>query len=151
MLEFEKLCHAVEKLVPADRVAMIAETALKVIDGLHACPISDMDPVETLAAFIIGSVVADGSISEKDYLHIYPSLEKAFGEACDLAGIETKFKVSRDVKKDISDYTQTLLAIIGEVDEELGSDIITLCLLVTSVDGKISMKEKHYIRSLCKV
>ncbi len=43
-----------------------------------------------------------------------------------------------------------MISIINVCDEELATDIISLCLLITSVDGKISLKEKRYIRQLCK-
>ena len=148
MFEFKKLCNEFEKLTPAERGVLLAETSVSVIKRLEE--LSDDDPVDTLVAFIIGSVVSDGSVSEKDYLFIYPSLVKAFGEACDFAGIKHSYKVSKDVKREIENYTKTLLRIISLADEELEKDIITLCLLVTSVDGKISLKEQQYIKKLCK-
>lgn len=150
MFEFKKLCHEVESLTSEERVALLAEKSLLVVGKLNALEIPGLDPVDALVSFVVGSVVSDGSISEKDYLHIYPALEKAFGEVCDLAGIEKKFKVDSDVRKLIESYTGQLLGIISEVDEELGADIIFLCLLVTSVDGKVSLKEQHYIKQLCK-
>ena len=148
MFEFKKLCKEFEKLTPAERGVLLTETSVSVIKGLKE--LSDENPVDTLAAFIIGSVVSDGTISEKDYLFIYPSLMKAFGNACDIAGIKHSFKVSRDARREIADYTKTLLGLIALADEELQKDIITLCLLVTSVDGKISLREQQYIKQLCK-
>ena len=148
MFEFKKLCNEFEKLTPAERGVLLTETSVSVIKRLKE--LSDDDPVDTLAAFIIGSVVSDGSVSEKDYLFIHPSLVKAFGEACDLAGIKHSYKVSKDVRKQISEYTKILIKIISAADEELEKDIITLCLLVTSVDGKISLKEQQYIKQLCR-
>lgn len=149
MFEFQKLCNEVEALEPVQRAALIAEKAVNVIEGLHGLHIEGIDPVETLAAFLIGSVVSDGVVSEKDLLGIEPSLIKAFGEACDLAGIEHSFKVSKDAVKEIKAYTQAIHSIVWTVDEQLGADIVTLCLLVTSVDGKVSLKERRYIKQLC--
>ena len=103
-----------------------------------------------LASFIIGSVEADGSISEKDHLNIFPTLEQAFGDLCDLAGIERSIKISKDVRKEIEGFTKQLLEILAEADETLGADIILLCLLVTSADGKVSLRERKYIKQLCK-
>lgn len=149
MFEFQKLCNEVEQLTPAERGALMAEKAVSVVEGLHALGLEGADPVETLAAFIVGSVIADGSVSEKDYLNIYPALTEALGEACDLAGISRKLKVSKDVQKLVKSYTSELLSVLSAADEELGADIIMLCLLVTSVDGKVSLKEKRYIKQLC--
>ena len=149
MFEFQALCSEVEALTPAARAALIAEKSVAVVDGLRALNLP-VDPIEILASFVVGSVVSDGSISEKDYLNIHPALEQAFGELCDLAGIARTFKVSRDVRKEIENDTRELIAILGEADETLGADIVLLCLLVTSVDGKVSLKEKRYIKQLCK-
>ncbi len=149
MFEFQKLCNEVEALDPAHRAALIAEKAVSVIAGVHALGIDGIDPVETLAAFVIGSVVSDGVVSEKDLLGIEPSLVKAFGEACDLYGIEHSFKVSKDVKKEIANYTQAVHSIVWAADEQLAADIVLLCLLLTSVDGKVSLKEKRYVKQLC--
>ena len=150
MLEFQKLCHEIEALSPSQRAMLLTEKSVDVIHGLRELGSTEFDPVVILASFIIGSVVSDGSISEKDYLFIYTSLAKAFGDECDLYEIKSSIKVSKDVQKAIADYTKELLEIISEADDRLGDDIISLCLLVTSVDGKISLKEKRYIRQLCK-
>ena len=149
MFEFQVLCNEVEALTPEARAALIAERAVAVVQGLRKLDFP-VDPVEVLVSFVIGSVVSDGSISEKDYLKIHPSLEKAFGDLCDLAGIEHTIKVSRDVRKVIENVTKELLALLGEADETLAMNIVSLCLLVTSVDGKISLKERRYIKQLCK-
>ena len=149
MFEFQKLCSEVESLSPAKRAALIAEKAVTVVEGLHNLHIEGIDPVETLAAFIIGSVVSDGVVGEKDLLGVYPELVAALGEACDLAGIARSYKVSKDVQKEIKAYTKAIHSIVWTVDEQLGADIVTLCLLVTSADGKISLKERRYIKQLC--
>ena len=150
MLEFKKMCHEIEALTPEERISLLVERSLVVVKRLHELNIEGIDPVDTLVSFLVGSVVADGSISEKDYLRIYPSLEKAFGEFCNLASIKTKYKVSKDTRKEITKYAQELLNIISEADEELCYDILTICLLVTSTDGKITLKEQNYLRQICK-
>lgn len=150
MFEFQKLCREIEALSPSKRAMLLSEKSIAVIKGLRELGAMETDPVVILASFIIGSVVSDGSISEKDYLFIYPSLQKAVGNECDLAAIKRSVKVSKDIQKTIAVYTQELLAIISEADEQLGNDLISLCLLVTSADGKISLKEKRYIKQLCK-
>ena len=106
--------------------------------------------MKTLVTFIIGSVVSDNSINEKDYLYIYPSLVKAFGNDFDFISAKQAIGLAKDIKKEITKYTKEMISIINVCDEELATDIISLCLLITSVDGKISLKEKRYIRQLCK-
>ena len=149
MFEFKKLCKEVEKLNPAERGVLLAEKSITVVKGLNSLELP-FDAVDTLVTFIIGSVVSDGSFSEVDYLHIYPSLVKAFGHDSDFKAVKQALQIAKDVKKEIERYTKMLLSVIAECDDNLASDIIALCLLVTSVDGKVSLKEQRYIRQLCK-
>ena len=92
-----------------------------------------LDPVKTLVTFIIGSVVSDNSINEKDYLYIYPSLVKAFGNDFDFISAKQAIGLAKDIKKEITKYTKEMISIINVCDEELATDIISLCLLITSV------------------
>jgi len=149
MFEFKKLCNELEALNPIERGVILAEKSVSVIKGLSGLNIP-LDPVKTLVTFIIGSVVSDNSINEKDYLYIYPSLVKAFGNDFDFISAKQAIGLAKDIKKEITKYTKEMISIISVCDEELATDIISLCLLITSVDGKISLKEKRYIRQLCK-
>ena len=149
MFEFKKLCNTLEELNPIERGVILAEKSVSVIKGLSGLNIP-LDPVKTLVTFIIGSVVSDNSINEKDYLYIYPSLVKAFGNDFDFISAKQAIGLAKDIKKEITKYTKEMISIINVCDEEVATDIISLCLLITSVDGKISLKEKRYIRQLCK-
>lgn len=149
MFEFKKLCNTLEELNPVERGVILAEKSVSVIKGLSGLNIP-LDPVKTLVTFIIGSVVSDNSINEKDYLYIYPSLVKAFGNDFDFISAKQAIGLAKDIKKEITKYTKEMISIISVCDEALAADIISLCLLITSVDGKISLKEKRYIRQLCK-
>lgn len=150
MFEFRKLCHEVENLTPQERTLYLTDKSISVVKGLKELGADDVDPVIVLVSFLIGSVVSDGTISEKDYLFIYPSLQKAFGDVCDLSQVKYSVKVAKDIQKEISNYTQELISLISLADENLKSDLVLLCLLITSVDGKVSLKEKKYIKQLCK-
>lgn len=150
MFEFKKLCNELEKLNTAERGALLIEKSVSVVKGLSGLDVP-FNPVETLVSFIIGSVVSDGVFNEKDYLYIYPSLVKAFGKDFDFMSAKQALQTAKDIKKEISKHTKELLSAIAECDENLAADIVELCLLVTSVDGKISLKEKRYIRQLCRV
>ncbi len=149
MFGFKKLCNELEALNPVERGVILAEKSVSVIKGLSGLNIP-LDPVKTLVTFIIGSVVSDNSINEKDYLYIYPSLVKAFGNDFDFISAKQAIGLAKDIKKEITKYTKEMISIISVCDEALAADIISLCLLITSVDGKISLKEKRYIRQLCK-
>lgn len=150
MFEFKKLCNELEALNPIERGALLAEKSVSVVRGLSELDLP-FNPVETLVSFILGSVVSDGTFNEKDYLYIYPSLVKAFGNDFDFLSSKQALQIAKDIKKEISKDTKELLSVIAMCDEALAADIVALCLLVTSVDGKISLKEKRYIRQLCRL
>lgn len=148
MFEFKKLCDAYEKLTPAERGVLLTEKSVKILARLSSLDFLDVDPVETLAGFIVGSVVADGKIDEREYLLIYPALIKIFGYDFGLHSVKESFKDVLGAKKKIAEYTEEMLRILDLEDEALKKDVVMLCLCAVSLDGKISWKEKKYIRRL---
>ena len=127
---------------------MLTEKSVSILAKLSALDIDGIDPVETLASFIIGSVVADGKLHEKEYLLIYPALVKVFGSDFDYESIKKEFEADKDGRKDIAGYTTDLLRVLGTVDETLYEDVIILCLCVVTIDGKVSLREKNYVKRL---
>lgn len=148
MFDFKKLCDSVESLNSFDRAKLIAEQSVKVVAGIHALGIEACDSVMTLSAFIIGAVTSDGVLDEKEYLLIYPSLVAAFGTDVDYESIKQAVKSDREGKKLLQKYTMALMEIISSADEDLQSDIILLILMLVAIDGKISLKERRYVRKL---
>lgn len=149
MFEFKKVCDSFEKLSAVERGLLIAEKSATVLAKLRGLSIVGIDPVGVLAGFMTGSVAADGKINEEEYLLIYPALVKTFGDDFNFATIKESFRRDKDGKRLISDYTEKMLSIFSFLDEELKWDVVTLCLCVTSIDGRITLREKRYIRCLC--
>lgn len=150
MTEFKKICNDYEKLGPAERAVLLAEVSVRVTAELKALESPELHPLKTLATFIIGAIVSDGALDEKQYLFMYPSLVKTFGEDFDFATIKATYKTCKNVRKALDAQTKELVSIISACSEDIQADIVTLCLLITSYDGKITLKEKRYIRRLCK-
>ena len=150
MFEFLKLCNEYEKMTTLERGAVLAAKSAKVLAKLHLLDIPGIDPVETLVSFIIGSVVADGKVNEQEYILMYPALVKAFGDDFDFTSVKESFKKDAEGKRMIRDYTKDLMTVLGYVDDEIREDIIVLCLCVVTIDGKISLRERKYIRRLCR-
>lgn len=150
MLEFKRVCDAYEKMSAIERGTLLTKKAAVVLARLEALSLPGVDPVSVHAGFIVGSVTADGRINEKEYLLIYPALVKAFGDAFDFTTIKNAFRRNKDGKKLVADYTEEMLHILSLMDEELKWNVIMLCLCVASIDGKITLKEKRYIRRLCE-
>lgn len=148
MFEFNKVMKDYESLNAIERSLMLTEKSVSILAKLSVLDIDGIDPVETLASFIIGSVVADGKLHEKEYLLIYPALVKVFGSDFDYESIKKEFEADKDGRKDIAGYTTDLLRVLGTVDETLYEDVIILCLCVITIDGKVSLREKNYVKRL---
>ena len=150
MFDFVKLCKEYEKLSPVEKGAMLTEKAVKTFARLSHMNIEGLDPKETIAAFVIGSIVSDGVIDEREYLFMYPSLVRAFGDDFDFASIKQSFESDKEGRKLVGKYTEEMMKIIAAADDDLRADIISLCLLIATVDGKISLKERRYITKLIR-
>lgn len=149
MFEFKRLCDSFEKLSATEKSCLLVSTSVSVLEKLHRLAMPNVDPVTTLAGFIIGSAVADGRINEQEYLLIYPSLLAVFGDTFDFCSIKEGFRRDKDGQKMITQYTQDMIRIFDCIDENLKNDIITLCLCTVAIDGRVTLKEKRYIRRLC--
>lgn len=149
MFEFKKLCDEYERLSPLERGLLLTEKSIEITGKLHCLSIPGIDPVSVLAGFIIGSVAADGRVNEKEYLMIYPALVKAFGDDFDFASVKSSFRRDSEGRKMIAEYTEEMIKILAFLDDDLKNDVITLCLCTVAVDGRVSLKEKRYIRRLC--
>lgn len=150
MFEFTKLCKEFESLSVLERGAFLVENSVKVFKKLNDLNLPNIDPVQTLAGFILGSIVSDGRVNEQEYLLMYPALLRVFGDDFDFESVKNSFKKDREGRKAIKKYTQEMLKFLSSVDDELQEDIILLCLCIVSVDNRISPKEQRYIRRLCK-
>ncbi len=149
MFEFKKLCDSFEKMSSVERGLLLTEKSVTILAKLHCLSIPGIDPVSVFAGFLVGSVVSDGKINEKEYLIIYPTLVRVFGDEFDLSSIKASFCDDKNVRKVISDYTENMIRILELWDDELKWDLITLCLCIVTIDEKVSFKEKRYIRRLC--
>lgn len=150
MFEFKKLCDEYENLGVAERGVLLVAKSVTVLARLAAVSVPGIDPVETLATFILGSIVSDGKVNEQEYVLMYPALVKVFGEDFDYNSIKTLFATNFSERKQLRNYTKDLIRVLDLLDEDMRKDVIVICLCVTSVDGKISLRERNYIKQLCK-
>ena len=148
MFEFNKILKDYEQLGAIERGLMLTEKSVGILARLAELNIDGIDPVETLASFIVGSVAADGKLHEKEYLLIYPALVKVFGQDFDYERVKKAFENDKEGIKETAKYTKQLIRVLEFVDEDLYKDVIILCLCIVTIDGKISLKEKNYIKRL---
>lgn len=150
MTSFNKLCKDVEELNPLEYGAVITDKTLKIIPALHNLTEDFETTAGMMASFMIASVYADGKLDESEYLMMLPMLKLFFGDDFDFETAKTTVKLFRPEGKELKRIVDYVVDVLGEVDEELKSDIITVCLLICAVDGKITLKEKRYIKQLIR-
>lgn len=89
MFEFFKLCNEYEKLSALQRGAILTEKSVKILARMRLTGADEnIDPVETLACFILASIAADGKVNEQEYILMYPALVKVFGSDFDFASVK---------------------------------------------------------------
>ena len=148
MQNFREICSEFEKLGALERSVILAEKSVKILARLKALDIDGVDPVYTLAGFVIGAIAADGAVDEKEYLLIYPALVKVFGANFNYASVKQAVKENRKSGRELNKSAKEMLRLLEQVDEGFKHDVIILCLCIVSVDGKVSLKEKRYIKNL---
>lgn len=149
MFEFKKLCETYENLSSVEKGLFLTEKSVKILAKLRLLDLPELEPIPTLAGFIVGSVVADGKINEREYMLMYPALVRVFGVDFDLSAVKNTFECS-DVRKVLTDYTEEMFKVLSLLDDDLKNDIVILCLCIVAIDGKVSFREKRYVKRLCK-
>lgn len=150
MFEFKKLCNEFERLSAVERGLILTEKSVKILAKLRLSGESGEDSAQILACFLIASIVSDGKVNEQEYILIYPALCKVFGTEFDFNLV--KEMVENNVKntKAVVDYSKQMLELLASSDESFREDLILLCLCIVSIDGKVSFKERRYIKKLIK-
>lgn len=148
MFEFKKICNEFENMTIIERGVILTEKSVKILAKLNALKNEKTDPLVAYASFVMGSIMADGKVNEQEYILMYPSLLKVFGDQFDFESIKKALEKDYDGKKLIKDYVKEFSNLINKEDEDLLDDIVILTLCIVSVDGRISLKEKRYIRRL---
>ncbi len=150
MKDFNELCRSVEELSPLEYAAVLGRTSLKIMPAIRAFSEDGRTCAEVLAAFVIASVYADGKLDESEYLLMAPLLKAFFGEDFDFEDAKKLAKEWRKEGRAVKKEVDYLVDFLGTLSEELKGDIIFACLLMCAVDGKVSLKEKAYIRQLMR-
>ena len=102
------------------------------------------------AAFIIASVYADGTLDAAEYMLLLPHLRDAFGEGFGFEEVKAVIETSKKEGKAVLDFADALCDWFGVLSEDLKDELVLLSLLLCAVDGKVSKKERKYIKRLIR-
>lgn len=149
MGEFDRLCKQIEQLDPSSFTEIISEKSANVVSALAAITKNGIDGVGIYLNFILCSVAADGKLAEEEFQLLKSPLEKLLGKELTYAEAKTVFKnAGLDKSKDYKKAVDLMVDVLGLVSPELKADIITVCMMICAIDGKISRKEKKWIAQL---
>ena len=150
MREFDILCREIDNLPMEDYIGVLKLKSVKLLAELKSLSAGGIEGDIAFASFIIGSVVADGKLSEEEYAILYPMLYNFFGDGINYEDCKKIVRTSFAEKREIKSVVKDMIEIFGMLSDELKEDVITVCLLICSVDGKISLKEKVWIKQLIR-
>lgn len=151
MFEYIEKCKKFEKLSTFDRFALLANKSLIITNKLSELGLNVNDSLSLIATFILGSIVSDGEVNEKEFLLMYPALLRTFGDNFDFDSIKEAFQNDFKTRNELKNYLKDILSLLNSVSNELKEDIIDICFAIVTIDGKLSLKERIYMRKLFSV
>ena len=150
MREFDLLCKEFEEMDGETYTALLLEKSATLVPALSLITANGLSGIAIFSTFIFGAIAADGRLSEEEYVLVYPLLHAFFGDEIDYETCKKAVKSMRAESKDLKETADEMVDVIGELSEDLKDDIILVCLMICSIDGKISHKEKQWIKKLIK-
>ncbi len=150
MKPFRELCKIVEQLSPEEYTAIVTEKTAKIMPALHAVTNDFDSALGMFAAFIMASVYSDGKLDEAEYELLLPVMKPLFGEDFDYASAKAVVKAFKPEGRELKMLVDRLVDLLGLLSDDLKDDIVILCLLVCAIDGKVTAKEKNYIKQLIR-
>ena len=150
MSEFNKICKEFEQLDVLSYVALLGIKSKRILPALIDITQDGETGVEIFASFIIGAIAADGRLSENEYELLSPLLHAFFGEELDYETCKKAFRKMAPEQRELKKSVDEMVDVLGLLSDDLKDDIITVCLLICAVDGKVSLREKNWIKQLIK-
>ena len=151
MFEYIEKCKKFEKLSTFERFALLANKSFIITNKLSELGLNVNDSLSLIATFILGSIVSDGEVNEKEFLLMYPALLRTFGDNFDFDSIKEAFQNDFKKRNELKNYLKDILSLLNSVSNELKEDIIDICFAIVTIDGKLSLKERIYMRKLFSV
>ena len=149
MSDFDRLCQELESMDPKTFVDAFNDLSVGVMNALFDITEDGKNGLAAYMQFILASVAADGVLAEEEYVLLKPMFDRISKKDVSYEEAKALFRnMGLDNPDNYKDIVDTMVDIIGLVDDKLKDDIVLLCLLVCAIDGDVSEKEKDWIRQL---
>lgn len=150
MDDFDRLCKEFEQLDFFSYGAFLAEKAAKIIPALNKITRNELSGSRIFALFILGAVAADGRLTEEEYAVLYPTFKNFFGDNIDYVRCKKIFEGAPEEVNRLADSVDFMADMLAAFSEELRDDVVIACLMICAIDGKVSAKEKAWIKRLMR-
>ena len=151
MFEYIEKCKKFEKLSTFERFDLLANKSFIITNKLSELGLNVNESLSLIATFILGSIVSDGEVNEKEFLLMYPALLRTFGDNFDFDSIKEAFQNDFKTRNELKNYLKDILSLLNSVSNELKEDIIDICFAIVTIDGKLSLKERICMKKLFSV
>ncbi len=149
MSDFDNLCKQLEEMDPETFVQIFNQKSVDVLNALMDLSADGKDGVTAYMQFILASVAADGKLTSEEFVLLKPMFDRtAEKDVSYEEGVAIFKEWGLDKPEAMKTVVDTMVDIIGLVDEDLKDDIVLLCLLVCAIDGEVSQEEKDWIKQL---
>lgn len=150
MKEFDIICKEFEQMDVLTYTAILAEKAHNIIPALREITEDGIDGLALFASFIVGAAVADGELTVEEYAVTFPIFKVFFGESISYEDCDRIVRNMRSESKQLKRYVDDMVDVFGMLSEDLKDDIVLVCLMICAIDGKVSSKEKRWIKQLVR-
>ena len=150
MSGFDKLCKEFEKIDPATYIALLAAKSRDVLAGMAAVTGDLVSAVESYVDIVMMAVASDGKLSKEEFALIAPGLAAAVGQPITYEDAKKIMNKSKLDSRDNKAAVDALVDLVGSVSPEIKDDIVILTMVICAADGRISGKEKAWIKQLIR-
>lgn len=150
MKEFDLLCKEFEAMDGETYTVLLAEKAATLVPALSLITADGLGGIAVFSTFIVGAIAADGRLSEEEYALIHPLLYAFFGDNVDYETCKQTVRAMRAETKELKKTVEEMVDILAELSDDLKDDLILVCLMICAIDGKVSLKEKQWIKQLIR-
>lgn len=148
MKEFNSLCKEFETLDVLSYAAILAGKSVKVLPALRAVTDDGLDGVTIFAQYILAAIAADGKLSEEEYILCYPLLFAFFGDDVNYEDCKAAARAAKPFGRELKKTVRMMTDVFSVLSPEIKEDLIVISLMICAVDGKVSLREKRWIKKL---
>ncbi len=150
MKDFDLLCKEFEEMDGKTYASFIAGKASVLVPALSVITQDGLGGLTIFSTFIFGAIAADGRLSEEEYELVSPLLHAFFGDSIDYEACKKRVKSLRSETKELKRGVDDMADVLGLLSDDLKNDLILVCLMICAIDGKVSAKEKQWIKQLIR-